>query len=58
MVASVGSASFISDGEAEVMEIPKGTPLLSATTMHFEPLPRLVFPTSGPPFLPVRTSHR
>ena len=58
MVANVGSASVTSDGDAEVMETPRGTPLPSATTMHFEPLPRLVFPMSGPPFLPMQTSHR
>lgn len=46
-----GSISFTSAGEAEVMVLPRGTPSPSTTTIHFEPLPRLVLPTSGPLFL-------
>jgi hypothetical protein len=33
-----------------VRVFPKGTPLQSTTTIHFVPLPRLVFPTPSPPF--------
>ncbi|WKT61882.1 hypothetical protein Q2E61_06710 [Microbulbifer thermotolerans] len=51
VTSSKGSISLTSAGEAEVMVLPSGTPSPSTTTIHFEPLPRLVFPTSGPLFL-------
>jgi len=50
IVANVSGASLTSAGEAEAMEIPRGKPLPSTTTMHFEPLPRLVLPTLEPLF--------
>lgn len=34
----------------EVIVLPKGTPLPSTTTIHFDPLPLLVFPTPRPLF--------
>lgn len=57
-LSSRGSISFTSAGEAEVTVLPRGTPSPSTTTIHFEPLPRLVFPTSGPLFLPKQSCHR
>lgn len=57
-LSSRGSISFTSAGEAEVTMLPRGTPSPSTTTIHFEPLPRLVFPTSGPLFLPKQSCHR
>jgi hypothetical protein len=52
--ASVVSASRTSDGDAEQRWSPKGIPRPSTTTIHFVPLPRLVFPTSAPLFSPGR----
>src|SRR5690606_30573472 len=49
--SSKGSIKLTSAGEAEVMVLPRGTPSPSTTTIHFEPFPRLVFPTSRPLFL-------
>src|SRR5439155_1663122 len=50
MVASVVSASCVSCGDAEQRCFPKGRPWPSTTTIHFVPLPRLVFPTPAPIF--------
>lgn len=54
----VCSASFTSAGAAEARTLPKGIPWPSTTTIHFVPLPFLVFPTQAPPFLPVRSCRR
>ena len=45
IAASVVSASRTSAGDAEQRSSPRGTPAPSTTTIHFVPLPRLVFPT-------------
>ena len=58
IVFSVASTSVVSPGAAEAMQIPKGTPAPSTTTMHFEPLPRRVFPMAEPLFSPARRSRR
>src|SRR6266581_1844149 len=50
IVASVVSASRASCGDAEQRCFPKGRPWPSTTTIHFVPLPRLVFPTPAPLF--------
>ena len=50
--ASVASANVTSCGDADAKRTPKGIPLPSARTIHFVPLPRLVFPTAKPLFLP------
>ena len=50
------SVSFA--GAAESKWFPRGIPLPSATTIHFVPFPRLVFPTQSPLFGLVRSSHR
>ena len=54
----VCSASFTSAGDAEARMLPRGTPWPSTTTIHFVPLPFLVFPTQAPPFLPVQSYRR
>src|SRR5579859_3462782 len=54
MVASVVSASRVSCGDAEQRCFPRGRPRPSTTTIHFVPLPRLVFPTPQPLFSPER----
>src|SRR5690606_2951826 len=56
--SSKGSIKLTSAGEAEVMVLPRGTPSPSTTTIHFEPFPRLVFPTSGPLFLQRQNCHQ
>ena len=58
VLSSSGSISFTSAGVAEVTVLPRGTPSPSTTTIHFEPLPRLVFSTSGPLFLPKQSCRR
>lgn len=57
-ISNKGSINLTSAGEAEVTVLPRGTPSPSTTTIHFEPLPRLVFPTSRPLFLPTRNYHQ
>ena len=57
-ISNNSSINVTSAGEAEVMVLPRGTPSPSTTTIHFEPLPRLVFPTSRPLFLPTRNYHQ
>ncbi len=47
------STSVTSCGDAEAMVLPRGIPWPSTTTIHFDPLPLLVFPTPMPLFLPV-----
>ena len=44
------SISVTSAGVAESKWFPKGIPWPSATTIHFVPFPRLVFPTQSPLF--------
>src|SRR6185503_15083359 len=56
--SSVGSIILVSDGLAEWTVSARGTPSPSTTTTSLLPLPRLVFPTHRPPFLPARTSRR
>src|SRR3974377_368358 len=46
-VASVVSASRTSDGDAQQTWSHKGPPRPLPPTIHFVPLPRLVFPTSA-----------
>jgi hypothetical protein len=48
--SSVSSTSRTSCGEALPTDMATGKPAPSATAMSFVPLPRLVFPTPGPPF--------
>src|SRR5258708_20301554 len=48
--ASVASASVTSPGEALSSRTPSGRPSPSTSTIHFVPLPRLVFPTADPFF--------
>lgn len=50
VTSSRGSMSVTSAGDAEVTVPPRGIPSPSTTTIHFEPLPRFVLPTSGPLF--------
>jgi hypothetical protein len=52
--ASVASANVTSCGDADAKRTPTGIPLPSARTIHFVPLPRLVFPTARPLFLPAK----
>ena len=52
--ASVASASVASPGEALSSRTPSGRPWPSTSTIHFVPLPRLVFPTAEPLFSPER----
>lgn len=47
---SVFSTSVTSLGLAESRWFPRGIPSPSTTTIHFVPLPRLVFPTHSPLF--------
>lgn len=49
-VASVASRSLTSAGDAESRCTPIGVPWPSTRTIHFVPLPRLVFPTQSPLF--------
>ncbi len=56
--SSVSSASFTSAGDAEARVLPKGIPWPSTTTIHFVPLPFLVFPTQAPFFLLVQSCHQ
>jgi hypothetical protein len=53
--ANVASISVTSAGEVLSSRIPSGRPLPSASTIHFVPLPRLVFLTAEPPLLPERS---
>ena len=57
MFSSVFSTSLTSAGDAESRWFPKGIPLPSTTTIHFVPLPRLVFPTYWPLFLQGQNCH-
>src|SRR5262245_61521364 len=50
VASSVGSNKVTSAGEADASRRPTGIPWPSATTIHFVPLPRLVFPTHAPLF--------
>ena len=52
---SVLSASVTSAGDALEAEQAKGIPWPSATTIHFVPFSRLVFPTPAPLFLQGRS---
>jgi hypothetical protein len=56
--ASVVSASVTSLGEALSSRTPSGRPSPSTSTIHFVPLPRLVFPTADPLFSPGRSCRR
>lgn len=49
-VSSVFSRSLTSAGGAESRYAPSGVPEPSTSTIHFVPLPRLVFPTLSPLF--------
>src|SRR5205814_2906687 len=52
------SAKVTSPGVADSNLLPRGTPWPSTTTIHFVPLPFLVFPTQAPLFLPERNCHQ
>src|SRR5258707_11321297 len=56
--ASVTSASVASPGEALSSRTPSGRPWPSTSTIHFVPLPRVVFPTAAPPFSLGRSCRR
>src|SRR5690606_40624584 len=53
-VSRIPSTSVTSAGEALSAPHASGTPWPSPTTNHLVPLPRLVFPTQSPLFLPAR----
>ena len=55
---SVFSTSVTSFGLAESRCFPIGIPSPSTTTIHFVPLPRLVFPTHSPLFWQGRNCRR
>src|SRR5215467_7137459 len=55
--ASVASANGASCGDADARRTPKGIPWPSTRSIHFVPLPRLVFPTAKPPFLQEQNFH-
>jgi hypothetical protein len=54
----VGSISCTAAGDAASKRFPRGTPWPSTTTIHFVPLPRLVFPTHAPLFSRGQNCHR
>ena len=58
LFSSVCSTSLTSCGLALVTHTAIGRPAPSATAMSFEPLPRLVFPTPGPLFLPAQNCRQ
>jgi hypothetical protein len=49
-VSRVGSSRVMSVGDTDAKRFPTGTPWPSTTTIHFAPLPRVVFPTQAPCF--------
>src|SRR5579883_2989915 len=55
---NLGSPKLTSLGEALSNRTPSGRPSPSTSTIHFVPLPRLVFPTAEPPFSPGRSCRR
>src|SRR5438105_471206 len=50
MLSKAASAKVTSPGVADSNLLPRGTPWPSTTTIHFVPLPFLVFPTQAPLF--------
>jgi len=54
---NVASASVTSAGEILPGRTPNGTPSLSPGTIHFAPLPRLVFATASLTFWPEQRCH-
>ncbi len=56
--SSTPSTRVTSAGDALAVAHARGTPWPSATTIHFVPLPRLVFPTSEPLFLREQNFHQ
>ncbi len=56
--SSVPSMSLTSWGEALAAPMARGKPPPSVAARTLVPLPRLVFPTQGPPFLPRRRRRR